>query len=237
MKKAMIKALVRLKVRANMLVAIGLNSLQRYGIKKELEMEKQVRTVMLTVVTIVFLASSSLVMAIERQSTMTGKTKKISIIPRPMEMRLTDGYFSLKYTTAIYAESGSEQVRQIAIYLAEHLRPATGFSLVVLDETRVKSSADSFLLTTTNADDSLGEEGYELVVTKSNVVVRAPKPAGLFYAVQTIRQLLPAKIERNKIIKDVRWRIPCVQIKEQAEVSVAGVAVRLLPALYDQRFR
>ena len=55
------------------------------------------------------------------------ETDKISVIPKPMEIKPACGQFTLKYKTAIYAESGSADVKAIANYLSEQLRPATGF--------------------------------------------------------------------------------------------------------------
>jgi len=150
------------------------------------------------------------------------ETNRISVIPEPMEIKPACGQFTLKYKTAIYAESGSASVKAIANYLAEQLRPATGFSLVVLDDSKGSSAADSILLTTKDADKDLGKEGYELVVTKNNIVLRAPHPAGLFYGVQTIRQLLPPQIESRKKIVDTCWTIPCVQIKDKPRFGWRG---------------
>ena len=46
------------------------------------------------------------------------------------------------------------------------------------------------MLTSQNADPSLGDEGYQLQVTPTLITVRAPTPAGLFYGSQTVQQLL-----------------------------------------------
>ena len=42
---------------------------------------------------------------------------------------------------------------------------------------------------------SLGDEGYELTIDATGVRIVAHQPAGLFYGVQTLRQLLPWSIE------------------------------------------
>ena len=45
-------------------------------------------------------------------------------------------------------------------------------------------------VTIQDADPSLGDEGYQLEVTPSQIVMHAPKPAGLYYGTQTVRQIL-----------------------------------------------
>lgn len=47
----------------------------------------------------------------------------------------------------------------------------------------------------TGAGTSWGSEGYELVITASHVELTAGTPEGLFYGVQTIRQLLPPLVD------------------------------------------
>lgn len=146
----------------------------------------------------------------------------LAVIPGPKQIRLTGGQFELKFTTTIYAQSGSDEIKQIANYLAERLRPATGLGLMVLDESKAKLPDDSILLTTVNADKELSREGYELTVTEKNIVIRASQPAGLFYGVQTLRQLLPAQIESSKKIPAANWAIRCVEIKDKPRFSWRG---------------
>ena len=50
-------------------------------------------------------------------------------------------------------------------------------------------------LTAEGADESLGQEGYDLLVSEDGVTVRGVTPAGVFYGVQTLRQLLPPEVE------------------------------------------
>lgn len=146
---------------------------------------------------------------------------KVSVIPKPMEMEIGEGSFMLKHKAAIYYQSGSAETRDVANYLADCLRPATGLSLVVKEQTGAPA-VDSFLLTTKNADPALGPEGYELSVTEKGIVLSATEPAGLFYGIQTIRQLLPACIESDKKVADAVWIIPCVQIKDKPRFKWRG---------------
>ncbi len=80
---------------------------------------------------------------------------------------------------------------------------------VTLTEGQFAGTDDSIVLTSENADPTLGDEGYELEVTPSQITVRAPKPAGLFYASQTVQQLLtsrPTPLLRLVDRPRFRWR-------------------------------
>ncbi len=59
-------------------------------------------------------------------------------------------------------------------------------------------------------------------MTPARVVVRAPELAGAFYAVQTIRQLLPPEVFREAPIDGVTWAMPAVTIEDQPRFSWRG---------------
>ena len=60
---------------------------------------------------------------------------------------------------------------------------------------------------------TLGTEGYRLEITAASVLIEAAAPAGAFYAVQSIRQLLPAQIYREAKVTGVTWSAPALLIE------------------------
>ena len=119
---------------------------------------------------------------------------KESIIPRPVSITATGEYFCLNEKSGIFIQDGSEELKQVAEYLAEGLKPATGFDIEVKTD-GVTPGRGSIYLTLTEADTIPGDEGYVLTITKKLITLSARKPAGLFRGIQTIRQLLPAAVE------------------------------------------
>ena len=141
--------------------------------------------------------------------------KPISIIPKPMKVQQTDGAFILDASTTIYVEKGNDEITDIGKYLSGRLKPATGYKLPVRGTGKANSIPRSILLTTKLADMTLGAEGYELIVKPDSILLRAPNPAGLFYGVQTIRQLLPVQIESKEKVESIAWTIPCGTITDK----------------------
>ena len=131
------------------------------------------------------------------QMSCTAKTpsdlSKESIIPKPVSITATGEYFTLKAGTGIYIQGESGELKQIGQYLSGRLKPATGFGFEI--KSTSKAPRTGIYLTTSAANPKLGEEGYELTITKKLVKLAANGPAGLFRGIQTIRQLLPANIE------------------------------------------
>jgi hexosaminidase len=119
-----------------------------------------------------------------------------NIIPRPVSEIPAGGSFLLSAETGIFVEPETSEMRAIGQYLADHLNPSTGYRLEVMGAKGTPSKGNIYL-TLNGAAAELGDEGYELTITPKLVKVVANQPAGLFYGVQTIRQLLPAAADRT----------------------------------------
>ena len=145
------------------------------------------------------LASAATLMTVACSTTPATPTtptdlSKANIIPKPVSITPTGGSFTLTNRSDIYVKGESPEILQIGKYLADRLNPSTGFGLEV--KTTAKDLVrGKILLALTENDPELGDEGYELVIDEKSVRLTANKPAGLFYGVQTLRQLLPAKVE------------------------------------------
>jgi len=119
---------------------------------------------------------------------------KENMIPKPVSVVPSGDSFDLTDQTNIYVLGESAELIQIGQYLADKLNPATGLGLQV-KTTAEAPAPGSIYLSLSGNDTQLGDEGYELTISDKSINLVANKPAGLFHGVQTIRQLLPAKIE------------------------------------------
>ncbi len=117
---------------------------------------------------------------------------KEAIIPKPISVIATGERFILTDNSTIFVET--EELLPLGKYLADKLNPSTGFNIQV-SSLKEEPEAGNIYLATNGADATLGEEGYELTITEDLIKLSAPKSAGLFRGIQTIRQILPSKIE------------------------------------------
>ena len=149
--------------------------------------------------------------------TTASATPAISIIPRPVTLTPRTGAFVITARTVIWTDAASAAVGR---QLARYLEPATGFTFTV--RTGGAPPARAIVLRRDAALRQLGTEGYALDVRPGGVTMRAAAPAGLFYAVQTLRQLLPVQIFRAAPVSGVEWRIPAVSIEDQPRFAWRG---------------
>ena len=71
----------------------------------------------------------------------------------------------------------------------------------------------------------LGREGFRLEVSPRRIVLRASAPAGLFYGVQTLRQLFPPAIYSAAKWSGVQWAVPAVLIEDAPRLEWRGAMV------------
>jgi hexosaminidase len=115
------------------------------------------------------------------------------LIPLPVSIDETGAAFTLTGDTTITVDPGSDELAAIGAALAGWLGAAMGCDVAVTPT--AQPPAGSIALTLAGADAALGDEGYLLTVAPDGVVIAANRPAGVFYGVQTLRQLLPAALE------------------------------------------
>jgi hexosaminidase len=142
----------------------------------------------------------------------------ISIIPEPVSIQKEKGNFSLTNSSVIIITPQTE-VTKIANYLNAKLKPSTGFEL----KTSASGNEGIQLLINTTKNTTIGSEGYTLDVSDKFVSIKANTPAGLFYGVQSLLQLLPAEIEAKQKADNTSWQIPAVSIVDYPRFVWRGV--------------
>jgi len=155
---------------------------------------------------------------------------QLKLIPQPKEVQLHSGSFRVKPTTKILVEFGHQAEDRIAAEtLAEEIRDQSGLKISItgeksdakrkpstivlarLQDRRVKE----FLASKGLKADSIGDQGYLLYSDRLHLIVAANTGQGLFYGVQTLRQLLRA--EGHTLI------CPAVSIRDWPSMEWRGV--------------
>ncbi|MFO7999934.1 MAG: beta-N-acetylhexosaminidase [Marinilabilia sp.] len=155
-----------------------------------------------------------------------------SIIPMPVSIAATNGTFVLDEDATIYVDAGQPALRQSAEYLAGLLRPATGFDLDIEETSSEPGGGNFFLTTEARIDTTLGKESYELNISGDLVKIASPSPAGVFFGIQTVRQLLPAEIENNSP-QDKEWFLPTGTIRDWPQYSHRGAMLDVSRHFFD----
>ncbi len=159
----------------------------------------------------------ALTMALKPKKTIN--LNNISLIPRPVSVINTGNIFSFTYSTGIFYAAKDNSLKKPALFLAHLLRPSTGYPFPILPDEKAPHGNSIFLTLSENT--SLGDEGYELTVTRKRIILSANKPAGVFRGIQTLRQLLPARIE-ERFLQQGPWNIPTTKIVDYPSYAYRG---------------
>lgn len=147
---------------------------------------------------------------------------QIDVVPEPQHVVAGQGVFTLHDGEMIAAPADS-RAQWIAGFLRDAIRGQTGAALRV-----VKAPAHARIAFT--IDPSIeGDEAYHLDVTPARVVISAADDRGLFWGVQTLRQLLPVRHERHPVI-------PAVRIEDAPRYPWRGVMLDVSRHFYPVDF-
>ena len=127
---------------------------------------------------------------------------KVQIIPQPTSLSYAEGELVLNQQVRIQAPFELQSELEFLQSLLQ-----TGFSR---GPKQVAKNGDIQLMLESNCLSTLGEEGYKLLVEEEGIRITAATSAGIFYGIQSLRQLLPITFEYGKEYQSVK--IPCLEI-------------------------
>jgi len=145
------------------------------------------------------------------------------LIPYPVSLKKTDGVFQFNNKTKFLVEKTDTAAKNVAQYFIDKIKQATGFEYKIETfKNKIPKTPNAFIIFCKSKIDSLGDEGYLLHVDKSQIIIQSNFYAGAFYAIQTIRQLLPIEFETAKQLKLNNLKIQCLEIFDKPRFQWRG---------------
>ncbi|NVJ86132.1 MAG: beta-N-acetylhexosaminidase [Algoriphagus sp.] len=134
------------------------------------------------------------------------------LIPVPSQINSSRGAFELTGSAAIQLVGDASSLSSVATYLADQIRPSTGFDLQ-------QSESGNIILELTGND--LSDESYRLEIQQDQVKIQGNSPAGVFYGVQTFLQSFPPELFSSEK-QAVKWLAPTGTIEDAPEYEYRG---------------
>ncbi len=143
---------------------------------------------------------------------------KTAFIPKPVSVTATGKSFDFSDLTTIYFQEGKDELKATGQYLAEYLNRIADIEPEVRPTSELPRKG--IYLSVTDNDSELGNEGYDITISKRLIAIKANGNAGCFYAVQTLLQTLPVESkpgqpllrllpEQSAIFRNTITVVPC----------------------------
>ncbi|REG94261.1 family 20 glycosylhydrolase [Algoriphagus antarcticus] len=146
------------------------------------------------------------------QSPDSNRLEDAGIIPIPSAISSASGVFELGDDSSIQLMGTSEDLTRVGNYLADKLRPATGYDIPV------SSGSGDLILELTDGEAS---EKYSIEITSEQVKISSTSAAGLYYGMQTLIKAFPVEIENTSKV-DVDWVLANGTIEDEPEFAYRG---------------
>lgn len=154
--------------------------------------------------------------------------KEYSVVPEPVMLQQGEGSFTLKGNPRV-SMVGIGQNSPTVRYVMKSLRSAHIHPSLV----EVGSSSDIELVLNDTVSELLGDEGYQLEVNASGIRLSANTERGLFYAYQTMVQMLPPDVMKVKYSSIV---MPECRITDYPRFAWRGAHLDVSRHFFDAKF-
>ncbi len=140
-----------------------------------------------------------------------------NLIPYPNSLEAKSGQFAFDNNTQIYvATECGEETQKVLAQFAEQFNRVSGIELKTIEQ-----EGNNAIIV--KRDTSLAQEGYRLNIEKKKIEIEASTPNGVRFALQTVKQLLPAAIYGDSLVADATWEVPCALINDAPRFGYRGL--------------
>lgn len=151
------------------------------------------------------------------------------IIPKPQKFQSNGQRFELSAGLNIYYET--DELKDLADYLSETLSPATGWDFKV-SKGNPSESYGIYL----SVDEGENDEAYQLSVRENQVKIEGQGKAGVFNAIQTLRQMMPSSVYSKHRQKDVVWEIEGAEVEDAPQYPWRGMMLDVSRYFYEKDY-
>lgn len=140
----------------------------------------------------------------------------VNLTPQPKKMTVGTGELTLPQSFTVSTSGLSDEMATEVSNFVAVFNAATGYAATA-------SSSATDALFNIAVDTTLHEEGYKLDITTEGVSITAGTPAGLYFAFQTVKKILPANVMAG--IKDetvTSYALPVVSIDDAPRFGYRG---------------
>lgn len=145
-----------------------------------------------------------------------------AVVPLPAEIETRPGQFVIDEETKIIT---ADSLQKEAQFLADYITAAGGPELSFSNE------GDHAIKLQLN--DAIADEGYKLDVSYDAVTLSASSAKGIFYGIQTLRQLLPASSDSAQA---KTLALPAVSITDAPQYAYRGMHLDVARHMYPVDF-
>lgn len=164
--------------------------------------------------------------------------KEVHVIPKPRRVQHADSFLSLNSGAKLHVDADQPELSRIARMFADATGEISAFKWDIQSGPPAEDEQPFLWLTMKDANAECGSEGYEIEIGPRSVTVRAPHAQGVFYGVQTVRQMLHAASSASEESGVVE--LPCVKIFDKPRFEWRGmhldVCRHFMPAEFVKRY-
>lgn len=143
--------------------------------------------------------------------------QEVALVPQPSHLNVTNESFEFgKQVKAKVAPYQGDSINIVFDSFKDDFRKATG---IKISSTRNEAKATILL----NLNKELAADAYKLNVSKEQIRIEAARPVGFFYALQTLKQLMPRNVMAGVAMTERKtWSIPTVEIEDAPRFQWRG---------------